>query len=60
MTCPNCGFDRQYELAKDHTVVRNPDCDHSDDPEIVEELPKVCPRCGAGLTKEKIPVRIFY
>ena len=60
MTCPNCGFDKQYELAKDYTVWRNPDCDHSNDPEIVKELPKVCPKCGAKLKKEEIPVKIFY
>lgn len=60
MTCPNCGFDRQYELAKTYAVIRNPDCDHSNDPEIVEELPKVCPKCGAELKKEEIPVMIVY
>ena len=32
----------------------------TDDPEIVEELPKVCPEYGAELTREKIPVRIVY
>ena len=60
MTCPKCGFEKIYELAKDYTVWQNPDCDHSNDPEIVEELPKVCPKCGAKLKKEEIPVRIFY
>ena len=60
MACPNCGFDKQYELAKDYTVYNNPDCDHSNDPEIVKELPKVCPKCGGKLKKEEIPVKIFY
>ena len=60
MTCPKCGFDKQYELAKDYTVYNNPECDHSRDPEIVEELPEVCPQCSAKLKKEEIPVRIVY
>ena len=25
MTCPNCGFDKQYELAKDYTVSQDRD-----------------------------------
>ena len=60
MSCSKCGFDKQYELAKDYTVYNNPDCDHSNDPEIVEELPEVCPKCGSKLEREEIPVRIFY
>lgn len=60
MTCPKCGFSREYHLAKDVTVIRNPDCDHSDDPEIVEKLPGVCPKCGARLKKKKLPVIIRY
>ena len=60
MTCPNCGFDKQYELAKDYTVIRNPDCDHSNDPEIVKELPKVCPKCGGRLKKRRIKVFLRY
>ena len=59
MICPKCGFEKTYELAKDYTVWQNPECDHSNDPEIVEELPKVCPKCGAKLKKEEIPVKIF-
>lgn len=59
MSCPACGFEREYELARNYEVVRNPDCDRADDPEIVEELPERCPKCGAPLKKEKIPVRIY-
>ena len=60
MTCPTCGFSKEYELAKDYTVYLNPECDHSNDPEIVEELPKVCPKCGGKLKKTLLPVKIFY
>lgn len=60
MTCTKCDFEKEYELARDYTVVHNPDCDETDSPEVVEELPKVCPKCGAKLKKEKIPVKIVY
>lgn len=60
MTCTQCDFDREYELAKNYVVLRNPDCDHSNDPEIVEELPSVCPKCGAELKKKKLLVMIRY
>jgi len=60
LTCEACGFDRQYELAKNYTVYHNPECDHSAEPEVVEELPAVCPKCGGALKKERLPVRIFY
>ena len=58
--CTQCDFDKQYELARDYTIIHNPDCDQTDSPEVVEELPKVCPKCGAKLKKKKLPVRIFY
>lgn len=60
ISCTECDFDKQYELARDYTIVHNQDCDRSNSPEIVEELPKVCPKCGAKLTKEKLPVKIVY
>ena len=61
MTCPNCGFERLYELENDHTVYNNdPEDGRSRDPELVKELPEVCPECGAKLKKEEIPVRIFH
>ena len=60
MSCAQCDFDRKYELAKNYVVWRNPECDHSNDPEIVEELPKDCPKCGAKLKKEKLPAKIWY
>ena len=60
MTCPRCGFDQEYELAKGYTVCTDPECDRSDDPEVVDALPAACPNCGAGLRKTRIPVRIVY
>lgn len=60
MSCPKCGFSGLYELKKDCTIYNNPDCDNSDNPKLVEELPKVCPECGAKLKKQTIPIRIFY
>ncbi len=60
MTCTKCDFDKQYELARDYTVVHNPECDQTDFPEVVDKLPEVCPKCGAKLKKEKIPIRIVY
>ncbi len=60
MTCAKCDFDKKYELAKDCAVVRNPENDAPEMIEIVEELPKVCPHCGAKLKKEKLPVKICY
>lgn len=58
MTCPECGFARTCELERDRETVRDSDGGRRDDPEIVAELPAVCPKCGAKLRKEKIPVRI--
>lgn len=60
MSCTECDFDKQYELARNYTIVHNQDCDQSNYPEIVDELPKVCPKCGAKLKKEKLPLKIFY
>ena len=58
MTCPACGFDETYELAKGYRVCNDPACDHTDDPAVVEALPAVCPKCGGRLKKEKLPIRI--
>ena len=60
MTCPACGFDRTYELAKRDTVCNDPENAPSSAPEIVETLPAVCPKCGGRLKKEKIPVQIIH
>ena len=60
LSCTQCDFAKEYELENGSVVVRNPDCDNPDTPEVVEKLPKVCPNCGAKLDKEKIPVQIIY
>ena len=60
MTCTKCDFDKQYELARDYTIIHDPDSDETDSPEVVDALPKACPKCGARLKKEKIPIRIVY
>ena len=48
LTCPKCGFRKQYELAKNYTVVRTDDAAAADTPEVVDELPTACPACGAA------------
>lgn len=62
LTCPKCGFRKQYELAKNYTVVRTADAADADDsPEVVDELPAACPACGAApLKKDRIPIKINY
>ena len=60
MTCPECGFAKEYELAKNYTVCKDPECDDPDEPEMVEELPTVCPKCGAKLKTMRLPVRIIH
>ena len=60
MTCTKCNFAKQYELARDYTVIHDPNYDETDSPEVVDALPKLCPKCGARLKKEKIPIRIVY
>lgn len=60
MSCPGCGFSKLYELEKADTVYNDPENGPSGDPEVVKELPKVCPKCGAKLKKETIPVRICH
>lgn len=60
MTCTECDFDKQYELARDYTIIHDPDSDETDSPEVVDALPKACPKCGARLKKKKIPVKIIY
>ncbi len=59
MTCPKCGFDKKYELTKDYTGIPGADNEDSDY-EITGKLPEVCPRCGAGLNREKLPRGIFH
>lgn len=61
LTCPKCGFRKQYELAKNYTVVRTDDAADDNTPEVVDELPAACPACGAApLKKDRIPIKITY
>ena len=60
MSCPKCGFSKLFELEKESTVYHDPGNGPSGDPEVVKELPKVCPQCGAKLEKETIPVKIRH
>ena len=53
MTCTKCDFDKQYELARDYTIIHDPDSDETETPEVVDALPKACPVSHvlfAGLT----------
>lgn len=60
INCTKCDFEKEYELARDYTIIHDSDSNETDSPEVVDELPKVCPKCGAKLKKEKIPIRIVY
>lgn len=60
MTCLQCGFEKKYELKKDYIKFRPSDSSNDDDPELVDELPKVCPKCGAKLRKERIPIKMRF
>ena len=60
MSCPGCGFHKLYELEKESTVCHDPENGPSGAPEVVKELPKICPKCGAKLKKETIPVKIYH
>ena len=60
MSCPKCGFSKLFELEKESTVYHDPGNGPSGDPEVVKELPKVCPQCGAKLEKETIPIKIHH
>ena len=60
MTCPKCGFDKEYELEKEDTIYNRAGNGSSGDPEIVKELPAICPNCGTKLKKTVIPLRIVY
>lgn len=60
MTCSRCGSKKLFELAKNYTIIQNPECDQSDSPEIVDELPTACPVCGGKLKKKKKPVILIF
>lgn len=49
---------KTFDFTKNYTVIRNAEFDHSDSPEIVNELPAVCPDCSGKL--KKIQVKIYY
>ena len=59
--CPKCDYEETLEIESPNVFVHeNTDCDHSNVPRMVAELPKICPKCGAKLKKEKIPVMLRY
>ena len=61
MSCGNCDFSEQFELEnKSLQVCHNPELDHSQEPQMLAELPKLCPKCGAKLKKTRVPVKIRY
>ncbi|MBQ7652373.1 MAG: hypothetical protein IJS15_15545 [Victivallales bacterium] len=52
--CPKCGFQQSYELGDPDSVISIGD----EDPEsikTVEEIPAVCPKCGAKWKKKQLP-----
>ncbi|AVM44055.1 hypothetical protein C5Q97_04745 [Victivallales bacterium CCUG 44730] len=50
--CPECGYTEMLEQEKE--------CGDSEEHRRVTALPKVCPVCGAGVTRKRIPVLIRY
>lgn len=50
--CSECSYMETVELSREH--------DEPGGPRSVAELPKVCPVCGAGVTRKRIPVLIRY
>lgn len=50
--CPECGYTEMVEQEKG--------CGDSEEHRRVTALPKVCPVCGAGVTRKRIPVLLRY
>lgn len=50
--CPECGYTEMVEQEKE--------CGDPEEHRRVTALPKVCPVCGAGVTRKRIPVLLRY
>jgi ribosomal protein S27AE len=60
VSCTKCDYIEELELEnKAFHVLRNPEVDHSQEPRVVSELPKLCPTCGAKLKSVRVPVKIW-
>ena len=58
MSCPKCGWEETLELDPCEMDVITLDGEAPKGPRSVTELPKRCPKCGAKLKKEKLPIRV--
>lgn len=59
MSCTKCGWEDAFELEPCETITialpgTPPDRWHH-----VTELPRRCPKCGARLKKEKLPITVW-
>ena len=50
--CSECSYMETVELSREH--------DEPGGPRKVTILPKICPVCGAGVTRKRIPVLFRY
>ena len=59
MSCPQCGRKETFELSPCEMDVIALDDNAPKGPRIVTELPKRCPKCGAGLKRKKLPIPVM-
>lgn len=59
MSCPKCGWKENFELSNCDPEVITLDGEAPRGPTIVSELPKKCPKCGARLTRKKLPISVI-
>jgi len=58
--CKSCDFHQDYIVGNFCAIPNDSPDEQVDVPEHVDELPKVCPKCGGKLEKKKIPGVIKY
>lgn len=59
MSCPKCGWKETLELSNCDPEVITLDGAAPSGPRIVAELPGKCPKCGARLTRKKLPITVI-
>ena len=59
MSCPKCGWAEALELNPCEVDVITLDGEPPKGPRTVTELPKRCPKCGARLNKQKLPITVW-
>ena len=51
--CPKCGFSQDYEVTLGTVIQIEPP--EPDDPVMVSQLPRECPKCGVKWRNRKLP-----